>query len=178
MDGPTEISQTTSVSRYRTRSTQTWQGPTQHTRLQKLPPLVVPEELPETTMRRIFKEGEYEALVSYLIAYQRAGDMRRWDEFRHKVPDDLLEALRTVMVECKRNGFIHPQAFDGKIVWSQILDNGSGPRRNADRCTLCERDCIRREMLETGEIKRRKILNPGYREPKPCWERTDETPAH
>ena len=129
----------------------------------------MPEELPETTMRRIFKEGEYEAIFSYLMAYQRAGDMRRWDEFRHKVPDDLLAALKNVMIECKRNGFIHPQAFDGKIVWSQILDNGSGERRNADLCTLCDRDCRRREMVDTGDMKRKKLMGIPIHEPKPCW---------
>jgi len=59
--------------------------------------------------------------------------------------------------------------FNGEIVWDQILDNGSGERRNADRCTLCERCCTRREMIDSGETKRLRILNPGYHEKPPCW---------
>jgi hypothetical protein len=126
-------------------------------------------------MRRIFKMGEYEAMVSYLLAYQRAGDMRRWDEFRHKIPDDLLTAWGTVLIECRRNGFVNPHVFNGEILWDQILDNGSGERRNADRCTLCERDCKRRELIDSGETKRLRILNPGYHEKPPCW---DKRPSH
>lgn len=174
MDAPTEISRTTSVSRYRTRSTQTWRGPTQHTRLQKLPPLVVPEELPETTMRRIFKEGEYEAIFSYLMAYQRAGDMRRWDDFRNKIPPDLLKLWGDVLIECRRNGFIGPRVENGEIVWMQVI--GTTDVRNGDLCTMCDRACRRREMTDTGASKQMRILHPGWHEARPCWDKADETP--
>jgi len=112
-------------------------------------------------------------MVSYLLAYQRGGDMRRWDEFRHKIPDDLLASWGTVLIECRRNGFVNPHVFNGEIVWDQILDNGSGERRNADYCTLCERDCKRRELIDSGETKRLRILNPGYHEKPPCWEKVE-----
>ena len=169
MAEPEQITAGTSVQRFKTRSRQTWHGPTPYMRLQKLPPLVVPEEMPETTMSRIFNPGEYDAMVTYLLAYQRGGDLRRWDEFRNRIPDELLISWGIVMIECKRNGFVNPHVFNGKIIWDQILENGSGERRNADLCTLCDRDCRRREMVDTGDMKRKKLMGIPIHEPKPCW---------
>ena len=118
--------------------------------------------------------GEYEAMVSYLLAYQRGGDLRRWDEFRHKIPDDLLTAWGTVLIECRRNGFIGPRVENGEIVWMQVI--GTTDVRNGDLCTMCDRACRRREMTDTGASKQMRLLNKGWREPRPCWDKADETP--
>jgi hypothetical protein len=151
-------------------------------RLLSNPPVIIPEEMPQQTMRRIFQtpvlrnSADYQSIVALLTTYQRQSDNRHWDDFRNKIPPDLLKLWGDVMVECRRNGFIGPRVENGEIVWMQVI--GTTAIRNGDLCTMCDRACRRREMIDTGATKQMRILNPGWREPKPCWERTDETPAH
>lgn len=165
MAEPTPIS-TTNAVQSRTKSTPGSPRPPRSTTRTK-PPVVIPEEFPATTMRRIFQEGEYESMAAFLQSYQRCGDLRRWEDFRLKIPPDLLKTWGRVLVECRRNGYVRPIERDGRIVWYQILDNGH--ERNGDLCTLCYRECQRREWIDTGELKYIQGLNPGYQEKKPCW---------
>ena len=127
-------------------------------------------------MRRIFQESDlrdsadYQSIVALLTTYQRQGDNRRWDEFRHKIPVDLLKLWGDVLIECRRNGFIGPRVENGEIVWMQVIGNDV---RNGDLCTMCERECRRREMINSGAAKQMRLLNKGWREPRPCWEGND-----
>lgn len=124
-------------------------------------------------MRRIFRESnlsksaDYNTIVTLLTTYQRQGDNRRWDEFRHKIPDPLLKIWGDLLIECRRNGFVAPKAENGNIIWRQIYSNND--IINGDLCTLCDRECQRREKINSGEMKRLKQLNNGAQEPKPCW---------
>ena len=143
-------------------------------RLLKHPPVIVPEELPETTMRRIFREGnldlsaDYQSIIGYLTTYRRQGEHRRWDEFRNKIPPPLLKLWGDLLIECRRNGFVGPRVENGKIVWRQTVSTSD--IQNGDLCTMCERECRRREKIDSGEWKWIKSLNKDTPEPKPCWQ--------
>ena len=123
-------------------------------------------------MRRIFQAGnldeseDYKSIKNHLYLFKRHGEHRRWDEYRNKVPQELLFTWAVVMTDCRRNGFIAPHMENGMIVFDQVLASGMG---NADLCTMCERYCLRRDMIDTGELKRRKAVNKDYQELKPCW---------
>lgn len=125
------------------------------------------------TMRRIFQEShledsaDFQSIVGYLSTYQRQGDNRRWDDFRNKIPPPLLKLWGDILIDCRRNGFVRPRIYDGKIAWDQVVDNG--PERNGDLCTMCERECMRREKIDSGEWKYIKSLNKDAKEPSTCW---------
>lgn len=131
--------------------------------------------MPETTMRRIFQaenlntSADYQSIVGFLATYQRQGDNRRWDDFRAKIPEPILKLWGDCLIECRRNGFVNPRVENGQIVWSQVL--GDDRERNGDLCTMCCRDCKRRDMIDSGDLKQLKIINKTYPEPKPCWVR-------
>ena len=122
------ISQTTSVQHYKMQSTPRPMK-SQGAVLLDNPPVVAPEEFPTTTMCRIFKVSQhdlknypdYEDMRAYLMAFQRGGDSRRWDEFRNKISPALLSKLGDIMNECRRNGFINPTATLDGIEWMQII---------------------------------------------------------
>lgn len=143
-------------------------------KLLKRAPVVIPSETPRQTMCRIFKtpvenlEGhpDYVSMREYLATYQRAGDAKRWDDFRNKIPVGLLDRFGTVLVECRRNGFILPAAEGDVITWRQVVSTHGEP---GDLCTMCERPCRRREMIETGELKKIKTFNKQHKEKPPCW---------
>ncbi len=143
-------------------------------RLRKRPPVVIPEEMPGTTMRRIFKASDlresedYESIKKHLNQYKKQGDNGRWEEYRFKIPPDLLETWRILLIECKRNGFANPHMRRGEIVFDQLISPGKNV--DTDACTLCERDCRIRENIDAGECKRLKLIDNSYREPKKCWQ--------
>ncbi|MFA5747469.1 MAG: hypothetical protein WC926_05390 [Candidatus Paceibacterota bacterium] len=124
-----------------------------------------------TITRRIFKDGDdLKAMIGFLTTYQRGGDNRRWDDYRAKMPDDLIELWGTLLIECRRNGFVCPQAENGKLVWHQVTDNGHA--QNGDKCTMCERPCTLRRDIDCGKMKHIRLLNknnPEWKEPKTCW---------
>ena len=129
-------------------------------------------------MRRIFKVDElsessdYTALVNLLTTYQRQGENRRWDDFRYKIPPELLVIFGNICKECLRNGFTGPRIENGNLVFYQMYGDvwEINDVRNGDLCTFCERDCIRREMIDSGSLKFARSRNPEFSEPKTCWE--------
>jgi hypothetical protein len=129
--------------------------------------------MPGTTMRRIFKESDlalsadYQSIVGYLTTYQRQGENRRWEDFRNKIPAPLLKLWGDLLIDCRRNGFMAPRVENEVVVWRQVTSNDD--QKNGDLCTMCERECLRREMIDAGDTKRMRLLNPGWHEPKPCW---------
>jgi hypothetical protein len=132
----------------------------------------MPEEFPAATMRRIFRvdsleeSEDYKAIKNHLYQFRRHGESARWDEYRMKISSELLEIWATVLVDCRRNGFIAPHVEKGVIVFDQVMGSGAD---KTDLCTMCDRECKRRDDVDTGEGKRRKLLNRNYEEPKPCW---------
>lgn len=123
-------------------------------------------------MRRIFKSDNYEQMADYvsimnhLSAYAKGGEHKRWDEYAPKIPADLRVLLGKMLVECRRNGFVAPFVFDGVIQWRRIVTHGA----QGDLCTLCDRQCKRRDDLESGRVKWLREHQRGYREKNPCWE--------
>jgi hypothetical protein len=143
--------------------------------LLKSPPVINPEEMPDDTMARLFgvprealrDSPDYSGIREYLLVYLAGGESRaNWDVFRGKIPPNILAKMNAVFSECRRNGFIAPIVVNDRIVFHQrVADRGP----SADLCDSCERGCRRRGLLTTGEIKKMRELNPGFKEPAPCW---------
>ena len=51
--------------------------------------------------------------------------------------------------------------------WQRIMTHGP---MTDDLCTLCRRECQKREDIDTGESKWRRQNQPRYHDPKKCWE--------
>lgn len=177
MENLTPISETTSVQRYQVTTRPTRSPGADRNGYDRLPPLVVPEEMPWQTMCRIFRAAnpeelkhspEYQDIRAYLVSYQKAGDHRRWDDFRLKIDPVLLGKWGDVLVECRRNGFVNPIAYQDMIRFAQIRATTGGLIK--DLCTLCDRICHTRNFIDSGETKRMRQLNKDYSEPKKCWE--------
>ena len=140
----------------------------------------MPEELPETTMRRILQasklsdSSDYKSIVGYLTAYQRQGDNRRWDEFRNKIPPELLKMWGDILIDCRRNGFCLPRAENDQIRWRQVINTNDIP--NGDLCSMCYRECSIRERMDSGEAKRIRLMEKGIEETKKCWQDVSEVP--
>ena len=167
---PQPIGQTYAVSRYRTNQ-QPSMPDTMPGRLLKRQPLITPEEFPAQTMCRIFKCGnledslDYDVMKGHLLSYYKHG--QKWEDYRVKIAPPLLEIWKCVMIECRRNGFVNPHIRDREIVFDQVVS--SGPR-DSTLCTMCDRDCKRRAAIDSGDAKRRKMIDPKYQEQRPCWD--------
>ena len=168
------ISETNAVRAYHlNRNARPMQSTPNTTVARLLKPLIKPQETPEQVLTRVFKTGNYQNLVDYenltkhLVAHQKNGDHRRWDEYAEKIPMEIRNQWRVILVECARNGFIAPHVSEKKISWMRVMTHGP---MTDDLCTLCRRECTKREDIDTGEGRRRKQENKKYEEPKKCWE--------
>jgi hypothetical protein len=106
-------------------------------------------------------------MVKHLRQYHKQGDTGKWEEYRVKVLPEILATWATIMVECRRSGFVNPHIRDDGIVFNQVT--ATGYCEDTDLCTMCDRECRRREAIETGEDKRARLHNPDYKEDPPCW---------
>lgn len=174
MQEPQPISETNTVRDYLLNKNERPMQSTQNTIVERLlKPLIKPQETPEQVLTRVFKSANYEQLVDYeaiikhLEAYQKAGNYRKWDEYAEKMPEETRARLKNILAECARQGFIAPYVYGGKLVWQRIMTHG---KMTSDLCTLCELDCVKRSDIDTGVTKWRMKNQPGYREPKKCWE--------
>jgi len=124
----------------------------------------------ETDYTALEYHPDYVIIKDALASYQKQRDDRSWDEYRKKIkPEGILPTLEKILKECERNGFIGPTVnWKGKIVWQQALSNSD--YFNLDLCTMCYRQCERREEIETGEAKWKRQHQRNYREPSSCWE--------
>jgi hypothetical protein len=178
---PQPIGQTSAVKKYQMNPKLSMHDTTPG-RLLKKPPAIKPEEFPNQTMRRIFKCSslemslDYDVMKGHLLSYYKHGDSRKWEDYRVKIAPPLLEIWKAAMIECRRNGFINPHIRGGEIVFDQVTSTSS--YGSADLCTMCDRECKRREAIETGDVKRRRGLDKGYQEPKPCWDKARGLIAH
>ncbi len=111
--------------------------------------------------------ADYMSIVGYLTTYQRQGENRRWEDFRNKIPPPLLKLWGDILIDCRRNGFISPMVEQERIIWRQVTSNDD--HKNGDLCTMCYRECRRREMIDSGDAKQLRMMNKGWHEPKPCW---------
>ena len=111
------------------------------------------------------KNSEYLALVDFLAAF-KIKEGTHWDNYRQDIPYGILDKWRKMQIECYRNGYVLCGVSNGVIKWFQIT---SSRGKTNDKCTLCERKCERRELINSGKAKYFKWLNKEYEEPKPCW---------
>ena len=131
-------------------------------------------------MRRILQasklqdSAEYKSIAEYLATYQRQGDYRRWDEFRNKIPLELLKIWGDILIECRRNGFCLPRAENNQIMWRQVISTNK--IRNGDLCTMCDRECSIRERLDSGEAKRIRLMDSEAKEARKCWQDDPKVP--
>jgi hypothetical protein len=176
MSDPTRVGETKAVNKHTSTMKQPQSTPdTTPTRLNRRPPVVRPQEHPAMIMRRLFASPvledspDYKLMVAHIAAYKRGGDVRRWDDYRQKIPADTLKLFGDILTECRRNGFIHPVVIDDKIVFQQITAHMPS---ETDLCTLCSKYCRIRENIDDGTNKRERVRNKNYEEPKKCWEAT------
>jgi hypothetical protein len=107
--------------------------------------------------------------MGHLKAYQKKSAFQGWDEYRKGVPEDMLETMQQLFVECRRNGFINPHVRNERIVFDQIISQGSCG--DTDPCVMCDRECRKRDDIDTGEVKRQRVIHgAGYVEPRLCWQ--------
>lgn len=107
--------------------------------------------------------------MGYLKTYQKKAAFQSWEEYRKTVPEDMLSTMQEIFIECRRNGFVNPHVRNDQIVFDQVIAQGSCG--DTDPCTMCARECKKREDINSGEIKRQRAASgTGYREPRRCWQ--------
>jgi len=108
---------------------------------------------------------DYKIIIEHLESYQKAGENRRWDEYANRIPEQLRNTWRLILSECARNGFISPHVSNETLIFKRIETHGV----QSDLCTLCRRECKKRDDIDTGETKWRRQNVAGYHEPLKCW---------
>lgn len=99
--------------------------------------MVIPRNRIETIIRSVItNENDYLSIVEHLQTYRKHS--AEWDVYRKKIADDLLKKLKNLLTAARESGFINPVVRDGKIVFDQILSIN----RNADQCTVCDKNII------------------------------------
>jgi hypothetical protein len=123
---------------------------------------VEPKKRPDEITDEHFTFHEKEAMIKYLIGYQKT--QADWDDYRKKIPDELLQKWARILLEARENGFFNPRVINGQyIIWKQIV----GFKRNyksSDECTLCPKTFVSGECQ--GKMKHDQH---GHRVFRPCW---------
>jgi hypothetical protein len=135
-----------------------------------LPPLVIPERLPDEIITAYVENPG--AMILHLEAYSKSG--LGWDEYANKKIDSKLRSqMKQAFKEIRRNGFlfayIDHRGEKKKIVWYQVADHiyadNETNRKNrpvkAILCNLCENKNCRVKYPEKKEDA--KLV--------PCWTR-------
>ena len=143
-----------------------------------MPPTVKPETTPDEIIREALPSLEdRRVLARHLIQYRKIE--AQWDDYRKKIPDNLLKALAEINAEMRRNGFFGLGAMTTRddmlrFTWHQAVDNRvKEPIIPGTLCDACERKCARREKENwINECKRNGIELKGKmaEELPPCWE--------
>ena len=122
--------------------------------------MVIPKKNPQQIMDDVFAYGDKDVMVKLLIGFQKLFPIG-WDEYRKKIPDDILEKWGTIMSKCHENGFVSPRVYGNKIHWKQVMGMHTDL---SDECTMC------RNTFVSGECKGQlKINNKNERVFIPCW---------
>lgn len=99
----------------------------------------MPVMFPDDIIRSIFSVLEFETLVDLLEKYQKKRP--EWDEYRAKIPEEILQKWALVLKTCKQNGFLYSDVHEKKIRWYQIKTSAR-TRKNNDKCAVCGNDFI------------------------------------
>jgi hypothetical protein len=123
---------------------------------QRKTPLVIATIYPDDILN--YHMGvDTSAIIKHLASYRKSGV--GWDEYRKKIPDDLLNKFRKVINDCRRQGFIAPRTEGEKINWLCIV----GDSKYADPCSVCPKTTYNNTCQGIEEIKEdKKIFTP-------CW---------
>jgi len=84
-------------------------------------------------MQRYLTADQIDDIARLLEEFQKQGE--NWEAWKAKNwPSFLSERWAFCLSEIRKNGYVYPQAVNGKIVFSQIL---SRYRYRTSQCTLC-----------------------------------------
>jgi hypothetical protein len=144
--------------------------------IKHLKPLIIPQETPDAILTGIFKSSnykeltDYQAIISHLIAFNKVGELKKWDDYAPKIPDAIRAIWKQILFDCRRNGFIAPYVYNNELIWRRIMTHG----KHSDLCTLCERACHVREGIDTGEFKWQRQNTKSFHEPHKCWKNNED----
>lgn len=118
------------------------------------------------------------AFTAVIKSYQGAPQDVGWDKYAANITTPgTRDMVKRIMLECRRQGYIYPRVYDGKLYWHRIVMSESESRKKSvDLCTLCERDCVVREDIDSGKGKWAKLRDSRYREPEKCWQSGAQAP--
>lgn len=118
----------------------------------------------------LYKENkEYLAMLDCILAFYIVKNSN-WEDYRKKVPPNILSLWNRVLTECYRQGYIFCGITGDEMTWFRIMTNKN---KSNDLCSLCERPCVRRYKIDSGEQKRL-YHEFGIREKNPCWHNGNE----
>lgn len=101
--------------------------------------MVIPIQYPDDIIRSVFSVLELETFTDYLEKYLKKRP--EWDEYRSKIPEELLLKWARVLKACKSNGFLFRDIREDKMRWWQIRTDARTVK-SVDKCTLCSNDFI------------------------------------
>jgi hypothetical protein len=116
-------------------------------------------------------------LARHLIQYRKVES--QWEDYRKKMPDDLLRSLAEITAEMRRNGFfsLGAETRPGdklRFVWAQATDNRQKPPIiPGTLCDACERSCAKKAKDQHIFDAHMHDINLTDREKeplKPCWD--------
>lgn len=108
--------------------------------------------------------SDKDLMIKHLISYQKLGDDRNWDNYRKKIPDELLQKWANIIFKCRMSGFIAPRAYDNKIVWKTMITYHP---EMCDQCSVCPKTFISGECQ--GKLKPKMEGGHWVRNFVPCW---------
>ena len=108
--------------------------------------------------------NDKDQMIKHLITYQKSGDDRNWDNYRNRIPDELLEKWGNVILQCRMNGYLSPRAYDNKIVWKTMTTYHP---EMCDQCSACPNVFISGECK--GQIRPKLEGVEWKRNFVPCW---------
>ncbi|MFA5728512.1 MAG: hypothetical protein WC957_03720 [Candidatus Neomarinimicrobiota bacterium] len=127
------------------------------------PPYTTPIRWPKEIIADYLDYQEQQAWIGFIQMKQKTNG--EWEDIRKKMPPELLEKTARVLSDCRRNGFINPKVFNGKLYWYQIMGSERNRNHNCE-CDLCDRN------MTSGTCMGKFINNRlGHRDFKKCWEK-------
>lgn len=108
---------------------------------------------------------EASTIKPILIGWGKARERTSWEEYAAKISRATRDMMATVFAELRRNGYLNPRVNGDDIVVDFVCYNqGNHKDKALDICTLCERECSRKDYR--GVFKKAQSGN----EVKRCWE--------
>ena len=118
--------------------------------------MIVATKAPRDILFLIFG-SDLELITKHLANYRKAGV--GWDEYRKKIPDDLLAKWKEAAEECRKHGYLFAYSTGEKIIWHTIVADP----KNADPCTVCIK------TYQEGLCKGKEVKLNNRIDFIPCW---------